>query len=124
MIRSERLTADLQGPFAVFLIGMRINKLWKMHQWLPVARAMPRMLKELKQRPEEGMLGGEMWFGRTTVMLQYWRSVEMYSGVPGTYENVYVNMPPFGLGKVGQVRAASGELRSALERIKASGSVR
>jgi hypothetical protein len=159
MIRSERLTADLQGPFAVFLIGMRINKLWKVHQWLPVARAMPRMLKELAQRPQEGMLGAEMWFGRTTIMLQYWRSVEqlltyatnrdavhlpawrafnqavgvsgdvgiwheMYSGVPGTYENVYVNMPPFGLGKVGNVRTASGELRSALERIRASGSVR
>ena len=26
MIRSERLTANLEGSFVVFLIGMRVNK--------------------------------------------------------------------------------------------------
>ena len=29
-----------------------------------------------------------------------------------TYENIYVNMPPFGLGKVGTASAASAGLRS------------
>ena len=76
MIRTERLTAHIEGNFVVFLIGMRINKPWKVHKWWPVAQAMPGMLKELAQHPEAGMLGGEMWFGRTTISVQYWRSME------------------------------------------------
>ena len=73
---SRRMTAELDGPFAVFLIGMRINKLWRVDHWLPVTRAMPRMMRELQANPELGLLGYEGWFGRTTLMLQYWRSVE------------------------------------------------
>ena len=57
MIQPERLTAQLDGDFVVFLIGMRINHLWKLHKWWPVATAMPRMLKELAQHPEKGFLG-------------------------------------------------------------------
>ena len=71
-----RQTAQFEGPFVVFLIGMRINALWKLHQWLPVSRAMPKMLAELQAHPELGMLGGEMWFGRTTILVQYWRSLD------------------------------------------------
>ncbi len=29
MIRTERLTANLEGDFVVFLIGMRINRPWR-----------------------------------------------------------------------------------------------
>src|SRR6187431_1624546 len=76
MIQRERLTARLDGDFVVFLIGMRINTLWKVHRWFPVTRAMPRMLDELEAHPELGMLGGEMWFGRTTILVQYWRTLE------------------------------------------------
>jgi hypothetical protein len=76
MIRSERLTAHLEGDFVVFLIGMRINAPWKIHKWLPVVRAMPRMLTELHRQPELGFMHAEMWFARTTIMVQYWRSME------------------------------------------------
>ncbi len=76
MINSARLTAEMDGEFVVFLIGMRINRLWKIHKWLPVAQAMPRMLKELAAHPDTGFLSAEMWFGRTTVMVQYWRTFE------------------------------------------------
>ena len=34
------------------------------------------MLAELQRQPELGMLGGEMWGGRTTILVQYWRSTE------------------------------------------------
>ena len=47
MILADRLTAHLEGEFVVFLIGMRVNRLWKIHKWLPVILAMPRMIKEL-----------------------------------------------------------------------------
>ena len=42
----KRVTAEIEGDFVIFLIGMRINKLWKVHKWLPVFRAMPRMIRE------------------------------------------------------------------------------
>jgi len=76
MVRPERLCADVDGDFVVFLIGMRINSLIKLHRWIPVAAAMPRMLKELEQRPELGLLHYEIWGGRTTLVLQYWRSLD------------------------------------------------
>ena len=53
----QRMTAELEGDFVVFLIGMRINRPWKLHKWLPVVLAMPRMLRELEARPESGFLG-------------------------------------------------------------------
>ena len=76
MIHAERLTAEMSGDFVVFLIGMRINRPWKVHKWWPVASAMPRMLAELAAKPEIGFLHGQSWFGRTILMVQYWRSTE------------------------------------------------
>jgi hypothetical protein len=67
------MTAHVEGDFVVFLIGMRINKPWKIHKWLPVFLAMPRMLRELAARPDSGFLGQISGF---TVMVQYWRSFE------------------------------------------------
>ncbi len=72
----DRMYAQVDGDVVVFLIGMRFNKLWKIHKWLPVVMAMPRMLKELHQHPELGFLGEHTWFGRTVIVLQYWRSVD------------------------------------------------
>ena len=70
---NQRLTVELEGDFVVFLIGMRVNSWWKIHKWWPVVMAMPRMLAELKKRPESGFLGYEQSFG---VIVQYWRSFE------------------------------------------------
>jgi len=155
MILRERLTARLEGDFVVFLIGMRINKVLKVHKWLPVARAMPRMINELYRHPELGFIHAEMWFSRTIILVQYWRSMEQllsyatskdsqhlpawqkfnksvgtdgsvgiwhetYAASPGTYENVYVNMPPFGLGRAGVLQPASGGKQSAAGRLGAS----
>lgn len=154
MIRRERLTAQLDGDFVVFLIGMRINKPLMVHKWWPVARAMPRMIEELSCQPERGLLHAEMWFSRTTIMVQYWRSMEQllayakdkeaehlpawqafnkaigtdgsvgiwhetYAASPGSYENVYVNMPPFGLGRAGTLELATGGRQSAAGRLAA-----
>jgi hypothetical protein len=71
-----KMTADLDGDFVVFLIGMRVNKWWKLHRWLPVAWAMGPMLRVLFQRPELGLLGAHSWIGpRGPMVVQYWRSV-------------------------------------------------
>ena len=72
-----RFTAEIDGDFVVFVIGMRFNRLWKVHRWLPPFLAMPRMLRELAAHPEKGLLGAHMAIGgRTTTMVQYWRSFE------------------------------------------------
>lgn len=69
----KRITAKIDGDFVVFLIGMRINKPWKLQKWLPVFLAMPKMIRELEARPESGFLGHIQSFG---VIVQYWRSFE------------------------------------------------
>jgi len=119
------------------------------------------MLKELSRQPDLGLLHAEMWFSRTIILVQYWRSMdqllayaknkdaahlpawrdfhraigtngdvgiwhETYVVRPGSYENIYVNMPEFGLGRAGRlIPAVKGRARStesAEERLGAFGS--
>jgi Monooxygenase af470-like len=72
-IHAQRMAAEIDGEFVVFLIGMRINRPWKVHKWLPVFAAMPRMLKELANDPASGFLGYQQ---SLTTIVQYWRSFE------------------------------------------------
>lgn len=150
--RNERLAASFDGSFVVFMIGMRVNKPLLVNRWLPVATAMPRMIRELYRQPELGFIHAEAWFGRTTIMVQYWRTIEQllayarnkdaahlpawrafnqavgtdgavglwhetYVATPGSYENIYVNMPPFGLGRAGTVYPATAGKQSAAARM-------
>jgi hypothetical protein len=152
MIIKERMTASVDGDFVVFLIGMRINQLWKIHRWLPVMFAMGRMLRELYAHPDMGLLHHEMGFSRTLILVQYWRSTdqllayaknkdaehlpawrdfnraigtdgsvgiwhETYAIKAGTYETIYANMPPFGLGKAGKLEKIAGRRESAAGRM-------
>jgi hypothetical protein len=75
-VNAGRYTADMEGDFVVFLIGMRINKPLKIRKWWPVAAAMPKMLRTLSEHPELGCLGYQQWIGRTTLLLQYWKDFE------------------------------------------------
>ncbi|HLQ70327.1 MAG TPA: DUF4188 domain-containing protein [Bacillota bacterium] len=77
-IHTGRFTTENDSKVVVFLIGMRMNRRLAIHKWLPVFLAMPKMVKELYTHQEKlGFLSTEMYFGlRTTVMIQYWRSVE------------------------------------------------
>ncbi len=152
MIHTQRMSAALEGDFVLFLIGMRINKPLLAHKWLPVMRAMPSMIAELTRQPQRGLLHAEMWFGRTTLMMQYWRSLdqllayaadrhsrhlpawrdfnrrigtdgsvgiwhETYCVSAGRYENIYVNMPPFGLGRAGELTPVGPGRHSARQRL-------
>lgn len=81
---AARLTADHSGPLVVFLIGMRINRWHRFDKWLPVARAMGPMLRELAADPESGFMGAQSMLAglRTVMLVQYWRdfdSLERYA---------------------------------------------
>jgi hypothetical protein len=76
-IVKQRMTADVEGDFVVFLIGMRVNRLWKVNKWLPVARAMTPMIAELAKDPESGFLGANTYLNwRGVTVAQYWKSFE------------------------------------------------
>ena len=71
------MTADIDGEVVLFLIGMRINVFWKIHKWLPVFAAMPRMIWELTDQRKSGLLGYRTrWGGRNFELIQYWSSFE------------------------------------------------
>ncbi|TDW89611.1 uncharacterized protein DUF4188 [Kribbella pratensis] len=72
-----RQTAAYDGEVVVFLIGMRVNSLIKVREWMPVFRAMGPMLRELMKDKEGGLLEFRTlptWRGVT--LIQYWESVE------------------------------------------------
>lgn len=151
----RRVAAELDGPFVLFLIGVRINRPWKLWSWLPVLTAMPRMLAELQRRPELGLLHARAHFGFPNITaVQYWRSHEQlqayaqardkahlpswhafntsigtngdvgiwhetYLIAPGASEAIYVNMPPYGLGRAGMTPDAVGPRATAQGRLKA-----
>ncbi len=76
-IVTERMAAEMEGGFVVFLIGVRLNRWWKVGAWLPVFSAMPRMLQELARKPELGLLHARSHFGpRSAMVVQYWRSYD------------------------------------------------
>jgi hypothetical protein len=85
-IISERVAAEMEGDFVVFVIGMRINRLWKLHKWVRVFRAMPRMLKEPEQQPESGFLGS---VSGGLLIVQYWRSFEHLEAYARSHDHLH-----------------------------------
>jgi hypothetical protein len=85
------MTAEIEGEFVVFMIGMRINKLWKVRRWWPVVMAMRPMLVELSAHPELGMLAFHNAVGpRGPVVIQYWRSVELLNRFAKSADHVHL----------------------------------
>lgn len=76
-IEAARMTHNYDGELVVFLVGMTINKPWRPDLWLPTFRAMPKMLRELSEDPDSGMLGYRLTleWGNPTV-IQYWNSLD------------------------------------------------
>jgi hypothetical protein len=67
----------IEGPFVVFLIGIRINRLIAVHKWLPAFRSMSPMLRELYANPSLGFLAAETCLApRGATVIQYWRTFD------------------------------------------------
>ncbi|WP_037344886.1 DUF4188 domain-containing protein [Sciscionella sediminilitoris] len=71
---TARVTEERQP--VLFLIGMRVNHWWRLDLIIWVGLAMGRMLAYLRRHPEAGMLTVGNWFGRTTMQVGYWRSLD------------------------------------------------
>ena len=77
-IDPRRMTHSYDGELVVFLIGMRINKPWRVDHWWPVFATMPKLLAELVEDKNSGLLGYRTTFGGAgPVMVQYWSSHEL-----------------------------------------------
>lgn len=74
----QRVAATENEKFVVFVVGMRINKFWAFHQWLPVALAMPSMVIEQIKNRSIGVVGIPRTFvsGRLIQVQQYWKTYE------------------------------------------------
>jgi len=149
-IRKGRWTAQGDSEVVVFLIGMRINKPWKVKQWWPVFTAMPKMLKWLDEHPQAGLLHYEQALRSplSPMIVQYWRSFEeleafarspeaphlpawkafnatvrdsgdvgiwheTYRVARGEREAIYGNMPPSGLGAIGDAQPVGSTASTA-----------
>jgi hypothetical protein len=79
-----RMTHRYDGELVVFLIGMTINRWWRIDQWWPVFQVMPGLLAELSKDPGSGLLGHRLTLGsRGPLVVQYWSSLEKLYGYAG-----------------------------------------
>jgi Domain of unknown function (DUF4188) len=85
-IISNRMAGEIEGDFVVFIIGMRINKIWKLHKWVPVFLGMPRMLKELEKQPDTGFLGST---SGGLLIVQYWRSFDHLEAYARSHDHLH-----------------------------------
>lgn len=72
-----RVTTIIEDDFVILIIGMSINKLWKIHHWIPIVFSMFKMISEQKKQKDIGLLATEhKLIGNPTVFVQYWKSYE------------------------------------------------
>jgi hypothetical protein len=86
-----RHTAVIEGSFVVFLIGFRVNRLRAVRKWLPVAKAMGPMLKELYANPSLGFLAAHSSvYWRGVMVTQYWRSFDQLVAYAQSRDSVHL----------------------------------
>jgi hypothetical protein len=72
-----RFTARTDESFVVFVMGVRVNRVFAFREWIGVMSSLRSMLRELREKPEVGFLGGHTHFSwRGVTLFQYWRSYE------------------------------------------------
>lgn len=69
----QKLTTDNREGLVVFILGARINRWWLLPIALPILSRVGKMLKELRDDPDSGLLGLQP-MGSATI--QYWKSLD------------------------------------------------
>jgi hypothetical protein len=73
-----RWVANPPPGTTLVLFGLRVNRWGRFTSWLPLVRALRRMIAEAGARPEEsGLLWARQWRdGRVFTVLSYWRDYD------------------------------------------------
>ncbi|MBO3749422.1 DUF4188 domain-containing protein [Streptosporangiaceae bacterium NEAU-GS5] len=72
-----RFIALTDEPFVVFIVGMRINRLWHLRKWTFGVLAFIKQYKLLLKHPEKGFMGGQhIIYPRGMGMIMYWKSYD------------------------------------------------
>jgi hypothetical protein len=76
-IRTGRWMTQRGEPFAVFLFGMRLNRVRGLPRFLWGLRVLRRVLADLEGQHAPGFLASRVYLGgRTLVAVQYWESFD------------------------------------------------
>lgn len=79
-VKAGRYTANYPDGFVLLLIGLRINKLWRVNEWAPVMRAAFAMTDEALKLPDTPLLNSNTVWSvsdpRVFFFVQHWRSFE------------------------------------------------
>ena len=77
-VRAGHSVAEVgDDEIVVFLIGAHVHRWHRVRSWLPTVIGMTRMLKQLANDPDLGLLAAQSYFsGRDVIVVQYWRTVE------------------------------------------------
>ena len=78
--RAGRFTANYPDGFVVVLIGLRVNRVWRVNEWWPVFRSAFAMTKEAISLPDTPLLNSyTVWSvtdPRLFFFVQHWRSFD------------------------------------------------
>lgn len=73
----DRMTHEYDGELVVFRVGLRINDWKRPDLWVPPFRSLRRMLRELREDPDSGLLGATSHIDRDgPSQTQYWSSLD------------------------------------------------
>lgn len=72
-----RCTARRDEPFVVFMMGVRVNRLFAVWRWFSVLLSLRSMVRKISGTSGLGYLGGQTFYSwRTVTIMQYWESYE------------------------------------------------
>lgn len=77
-INRERMVAEIDGEYVVYINGMRLNKLRALPKYLRAGLKAAKMFERLEADPDSGFLGYLPAYMslRSGAAIQYWRSLE------------------------------------------------
>lgn len=79
-VEAGRYTANYEDDFVVLFIGLRVNSLWRIREWLPVFRDAFSMTKEALHLPDTPLLNSNTVWSvsdpRLFFFVQHWRSFD------------------------------------------------
>jgi hypothetical protein len=78
-VKPGRFTAQVDGPFVVLRLGIRVNRPFHFWKWIPTLRTTVPLLRGLLRDQVPGLLGGFpmlLYWQSGIGIIQYWRSFE------------------------------------------------